>query len=189
MTISAFLTLDSLNTLTGIFPTQAMADAFGSANSGSTAKQGVVDDMPRRVNVGWCYHAATDEVWEEHPLTDLQKLHTGINVTRDFFHEVQDSISCAWRQLPFAVVNRTHDCFAGVRKGVYLVACNNTDLTILQRLFFLENTRIGPQDLTVTDVHGKVLKFLHWAEGDGRHAVTFSWHGPCLCRILKLGRG
>ena len=55
MTISAFLTLDSLNTLTGIFPTQALADAFGTANTGSTAKQGIVDDMPRRANVGWCY--------------------------------------------------------------------------------------------------------------------------------------
>ena len=81
-------------------------------------------------------------------------------------NEVQNSITAHGVNFPFSVVDQTHDCFAGVRKGVYLVG-NNTDLTILQRLFFLENTRIGPQDLTVTDVHGKVLKFLHWAEGDG----------------------
>ena len=104
----------------------------------------------------------------------------GIFATRDFFHEVQDSIIAHGVNFPFAVVDRTHDAFAGVRKGVYLVV-NNTDLTILERLEFLDQTQKGPSDITSTDVHGKVLEILHWAEGDEGGNGDFS-----LARLLPL---
>ena len=75
MTLDAYLTIDALNTITGIFPTQAMADTFETNNAGSTALDSQITGMPNRVDVGWCYHLASNEVWEEHPLTDLEKLH------------------------------------------------------------------------------------------------------------------
>ena len=37
MTLDAYLTIDALNTITGIFPTQALADTFETNNAGSTA--------------------------------------------------------------------------------------------------------------------------------------------------------
>ena len=173
MTLDAYLTIDALNTITGIFPTQALADTFETNNAGSTALDSQITGMPNRVDVGWCYHIASNEVWEEHPFTELQKLHTGINETRAFFHEVQDSIIAHGVNFPFAVVDRTHDAFAGVRKGVYLVT-NNTDLTILERLEFLDQTQKGPSEITSTDVHGKVLEILHWAESERTGSlVTF----------------
>ena len=170
MTLDAYLTIDALNTITGIFPTQERADTFETNNAGSTALTSQITGMPRRVDVGWCYHLASNEVWEEHPFTDLEKLHLGIFATREFFNEVQNSITAHGVNFPFAVVDRTHDAFAGVRKGVYLVV-RNTDLTILERLEFLDQTQKGPSDVTSTDVHGKVLEILHWAEGDGATTV------------------
>ena len=68
MTLDAYLTIDALNTITGIFPTQAMADTFETNNAGSTALDSQITGMPNRVDVGWCYHLASNEVWEEHPL-------------------------------------------------------------------------------------------------------------------------
>ena len=88
-----------------------------------------------------------------------------IFATREFFNEVQNSITAHGVNFPFAVVDRTHDVFAGVRKGVYLVV-NNTDLTILERLEFLDLTQKGTSEITSTDVHGKVLEILHWASED-----------------------
>ena len=164
MTLDAYLTLDAADTITGIFPTQDLADDFETANTGSTAWPSQITGMPDRVDVGWCYHEVFDAVYEEHPFTDLEKLHLGIFATREFLSEVQDSITAHGVNFASDVINRTHDGFAGVRKGVYLVV-NNTDLTILERLEFLDLTQEGPSEITSTDVHGKVLEFLHWAEG------------------------
>ena len=172
MTLDAYLTIDALNTITGIFPTQALADTFDTNNVGSTALSSQITGMPDRVNVGWCYHLANNEVYEEHPFTDLEKLQLGIISTREFLSEVQDSINAHGVNFASDVVNRTHDAFAGVRKGVYLVA-RNTDLTILERLVFLDLTQEGPSNITATDVHGKVLEFLHWADEPDNSDLVF----------------
>ena len=118
------------------------------------------------------------------PLPNWRKLHLGIFATRDFFHEVQDSIIAHGVNFPFAVVDRTHDAFAGVRKGVYLVV-NNTDLTILERLEFLDLTQKGPSDVTSTDVHGKVLEILHWAE-ETDNADTHVFPGTAIALLIHL---
>ena len=45
-------------------------------------------------------------------------------------------------------------------------------MTILERLEFLDQTQKGPSDVTSTDVHGKVLEILHWAEREDNAATV-----------------
>ena len=84
MTLDAYLTIDALNTITGIFPTQDLADDFETNNTGSTALTSQITGMPDRVNVGWCYHLANNEVYEEHPFTDLEKLASWLVCGQEF---------------------------------------------------------------------------------------------------------
>ena len=69
----------------------------------------------------------------------------------------------------------------------FIWSANNTDLTILQRLVFLGQTQKGPSEITATDVHGKVLHFLRWADGDDMPPDQ-SDCPPLLLLIRLLGR-
>ena len=180
---------DDTSLIASLHSKQDDADDFETANTGVTAVEDIVEDMPNNVDVNWFYDANDRSVKEETVPAGLDILKSEFYAALAFYDGVDVHIQVQESFHSSPIIGAAHSYTAGARKGMYLVG-QNADFTIAEKRTWLAANLLGESTMTVTEPAAWAFQFLglifvdddqeipkgpiHFADPDGAARFTFT---------------